>query len=241
MKHKTQLPAFLIVLTILLTGCSTRMSSEVYFRDLDDLPDGDLTNKVVFHLPLTSTDECEEYRGRYDKVFTKSKDFKDMEYVKCVDGDLTDFIEYELDVPMRLTNPAEGNVRGAVEFIRYSDEDAEELRTVFIRVNPPSLHDLDELLQDEFFQGLDLSETSPLIRISNDLRSDQVFIVKHAFVQNEPVIVPTSYTLEPRDSIDVVLSDVTSAWIFYISEDADPRFAQVGVWTTPDDDEDDED
>ena len=99
MNYRTQLPALLIVLTILLTGCSTRMSSEVYFRDLDDVSDGDLTNKVVFHLPLTSMDECEEYRGRYDKVFKKSDDFKDMEYVKCVEGDLGDFIEYELDVP----------------------------------------------------------------------------------------------------------------------------------------------
>jgi hypothetical protein len=216
------------------------MSSEVYFRDLDDLPDGDLTNKVVFHLPLTSMDECEEYRGRYDKVFKKSDDFKDMEYVKCVEGDLGDFIEYELDVPLRMTNPAEGEMKGAVEFIRFSEEDAEELRMVFIRVNPPSLHNLDELLSDEFYQGLDLSDTSPLIRLSNDMRSDQVFTVSHAFVQNEPVIEPTAYTLEPRDSIDVVLSDVTSAWIFYMSEDADPRYAQVGVWTTPDDDDEDD-
>ena len=157
------------------------MSSEVYFRDLDDLPDGDLTNKVVFHLPLTSTDECEEYRGRYDKVFKKSDDFKDMEYVKCVDGDLNDFIEYELDVPLRMTNPAEGTMKGAVEFIRFSEEDAEELRIIFIRANPPSLHNLDELLKEEFFQGLDLSDTSPLIRLSNDMRSDQVFTVSHAF------------------------------------------------------------
>ena len=72
------------------------------------------------------------------------------------------------------------------------------------------------------------------------MRSDQVFTVSHAFVQNEPVIEPTAYTLEPRDSIDVVLSDVTSAWIFYMSEDADPRYAQVGVWTTPDDDDEDD-
>jgi hypothetical protein len=240
LNYRTQLPTLLIVLTILLAGCSTEMSSEVYFRDLDDLPDGDLTNKVVFHLPLTSMDECEEYRGRYDKVFKKSDDFKDMEYVKCVEGDLGDFIEYELDVPLRMTNPAEGEMKGAVEFIRFSEEDAEELRMVFIRVNPPSLHNLDELLSDEFYQGLDLSDTSPLIRLSNDMRSDQVFTVSHAFVQNEPVIEPTAYTLEPRDSIDVVLSDVTSAWIFYMSEDADPRYAQVGVWTTPDDDDEDD-
>jgi hypothetical protein len=237
MNKRNLLPALLIVLAILLAGCKTSMSSELFFRDLNDLPDGELTNKVVFHLPLASADKCEEYRERYDKVFTKSDDFKDMEYVQCVDGDLNDDIEYELDVPLRLTDPSKGTMKGAVELIRYSDEDAEELRFVFIRVNPPSLHNLDELLYEEFYQRLDLSETSPLFRISNDMRSDQVFIVQHVFVQNEPVITATAFTLEPRDSIDVGLSDVTSTWIFYVSEDADPRFAPIGLWTTPDDDE----
>ncbi|MDE0070558.1 MAG: hypothetical protein OXO48_12650 [Caldilineaceae bacterium] len=229
----------MLTLTILLAGCATRMSSEVYFRDLDDLPDGDLTNKIVFHLPLPSTDECEEYKTRYNKVFKKSNDFKEMEYVNCVDGDMNDYIEYELDVPLRLTNPVESKMTGAVEFIRFSDEDAEDSRLIFIRSNPPSLYNLDELLEDEFYHGLDLSDTAPVIRLSNDLRSDQVFIVTHAFVQNKPVIKPTSFVLEPRDDIDIRLSDVTSAWIFHISAKADPRFALVGVWSTTDDDDND--
>ena len=240
MNKRNLLPVLLIVLAILLAGCKTRMSSELFFRDLNELPDGDLTNKIVFHLPLPSTDQCEEYRERYDKVFKKSDDFKDMEFAKCVDGELNDYIEYELDVPFRLTDPTKGTMKGAVELIRYNGEDGEGLRLVFIRVNPPSLYNLDELLYDEFYQRLDLSETSPLIRISNDMRSDQVFTVQHVFVENEPVILKTPFTLEPRDSIDVVLSDVTAAWIFYVSEDADPRIAPIGLWTTPDDNEDDE-
>ena len=235
MTKRNLFPVLLIVLAILLASCKTRMTSELFFRDLNDLPDGDLTNKIVFHLPLPTTDQCEDYRKRYDKVFNKSDDFKDMEFVKCVEGDLNDYIEYDLDVPLRLTDPIKGAMKGPVELIRYSEEDAENLRLVFIRVNPPSLHNLDELLYEEFYQRLDLSETSPLIQISNDMRSDQIFIVQHVFVQNEPVITATRFTLEPRDSIDVVLSDVTSAWLFYVSEDADPRFAPIGLWINPDD------
>jgi len=207
------------------------MSTELYFRDLDDLPGGDLSNKIVFHLPLPSADECAEYKQRYDRVFAKSKDFKDMEYVKCTDGDMNDYIEYEMDVPLRLTDDPESTMKGAVEFIRHSEEGPKGEKLILIRTNPPSLYDLDELLRDEFFQGLDLSDTSPLIRLSNDMRSDQLFSITHAFVQNEPVIYPTTFRLEPRDSIDIRLSDVTSAWIFYMSATARPRFAPIGFWS----------
>ncbi len=226
-----------VALLFVVAGCSTKMKSELFFRDLDDLSDGDLTNKIVFNLPLTSMDECEEYKTRYDRVFRKSKDFKDMEFVKCVEGDFQDSVEYEMDVSLRMIDPGKKKIEGAVEFIRWDADDESEERGVLIRANPPSLHDLDELLKDEFFQGLDLTDSAPLLRISNDMRSDQVFTVHHVFVQGKPVITATSFTLESRDSIDVVLSDVSSAYIFHISETADPRLAPIGVWTTPDEEE----
>lgn len=224
----------LLVVLASVTACSTHISSELYLRDLDDLDDGELTNKIVFHLPLTTIDECSEYRTRYDRVFRKSRDFKDMEFVKCSDGDFNDYVEYEMDVPLRKIDPSRARIKGAVEFIRWDNPEQDENRLILIRTNPPSLADLDEHLKDEFFQGLDLTDSSPLIRLSNDLRSDQEIIVRHAFVQNQPVILPTTFTLEPRDSIDIVLSDVTSAWVFHISATARPRIATIGAWVKSD-------
>ena len=224
----------LLAVMVSVTACTTYMSSELYLRDLDDLDEGELTNKVVFQLPLTTIDECSEYRARYDKVFRKSRDFKDMEFVKCTDGDFSDYVEYEMDVPLRKIDPAKTRMKGAVEFIRWDDSEQEENKLILIRTNPPSLADLDEHLKDEFFQGLDLTDSSPLIRLSNDLRSDQEVVVRHAFVQNQPVILPTTFTLEPRDSIDIVLSDVTSAWVFHVSKTARPRIATIGAWIKSD-------
>ena len=160
MTKRNLFPVLLIVLAILLASCNTRMTSELFFRDLNDLPDGDLTNKIFFHLPLPTTDQCEDYRKRYDKVFNKSDDFKDMEFVKCVEGDMNDYIEYDLDVPLRLTDPIKGAMKGPVELISHIMKDNKYFRIVFIRVNPPSLHNLDELLYEEFYQRLD-SEAFP--------------------------------------------------------------------------------
>lgn len=221
--------AFLVVM-VSVTACTTYMSSELYLRDLDDLDEGELTNKIVFQLPLTTIDECSEYRTRYDRVFRKSRDFKDMEFVKCTDGDFNDYIEYEMDVPLRKIDPTKNRMKGAVEFIRWDDSEQDENRLILIRTNPPSLADLDEHLKDEFFQGLDLTDSSPLIRLSNDLRSDQSIVVRHVFVQNQPIVSSTTFTLEPRDSIEIVLSDVTSAWVFHVSATASPRIAPIGAW-----------
>ncbi|MYC97059.1 MAG: hypothetical protein F4X14_19045 [Caldilineaceae bacterium SB0661_bin_32] len=235
----TRLNSTLVILTLIavmafVTACTTHMASELYLRDLDDLDEGELTNKIIFQLPLTTIDECSEYRARYDKVFRKSRDFKDMEFVKCTDGDFNDYVEYEMDVPLRKIDPTKSRVKGAVEFIRWDNPEQDENRLILIRTNPPSLADLDDHLKDEFFQGLDLTDSSPLIRLSNDLRSDQSIEVRHAFVQNQPVISSTTFTLEPRDSIDIVLSDVTSAWVFHVSATARPRIAPIGAWIKSD-------
>ena len=232
MKRIALLAVVGLIVAIVLAGCKTKMSGELFLRDLDDLVDGELTTKIVFHLPLPGMDECEEYRTRYDRVFAKSNDFKEMEFVKCADEGMDQFVEYELDIPLRLIDPEEEAISGAVEIFRHDDEDSSG-RLIFIRANPPSLHDLDGHLNDEFHQDLDLSDTSPLIRLSNDLRSVQVFTVQHVFAQNRPVITPTSYMMGPRDNLEVKLSDVTSAWIFHKSATADPRVAAIGIWTTP--------
>ena len=231
MKHIIRI-TIAVALILTLAACSTKMESEIFFRDLEDLADGDLTNKIVFNLPLPSMDDCEKYHKRYDKVFQSSKDFKDMEFVQCVDGEYSNSVEYEMDVPLRKIDPGKTNIDGAVEFIRWDTNDENEERSILIRANPPSLHDLDEKLKDEFYQGLDLKDSSPLIRMSNDMRSDQAFSVNHAFVQGSPIISETSFLLEPRDDIDIILSDVTSAYIFHVSATADPRMAPIGIWTT---------
>ncbi len=99
-----------------------------------------------------------------------------------------------------------------------------------MRVNPSSLYNLDELFEDEFYQNLDLSDSGPLIRVSNDLRADQKIVVSHSFVHNAPVIDPETFLLEPRDSLDIVLSDVKAAWLFAVSDKLPPRMLYIATW-----------
>lgn len=230
MKIKTIL---LIGIMFLLAACgSTRITSEIYLLDIDELTDNDgMTTKVLIGLPITSQDECTESKQRYEGVFRKSTGFKGMEFVRCYESGYDDFAEYELEVPIRMVDPYQTSMQGTFEIVRH-DDSASNTRNLYIRSNPKALCNLDKLIRDEFYRSLDLSEVSLPILVSNDLRQPQTLILSQVFVNGSPVIEPTEVVLERRDTISIALSDVTSAWIFSKSCNIASRTALVATWAS---------
>lgn len=220
----------LIAVLILLAGCEARISTEIYLADLDELEDTqELATDVIIGLYIPSQDDCAEYRQRYQAVFSKSTGFRDMEYVRCYSEGSDHFAEYELKVPMRMVDPSSTAMKGTFEVIRHDDADAVNL---YLRSKPSALCNLDKLIRAEFYQSVDFSETSPKITITNDLREPQTLVLSHAFVNGSPVIEATEFELERRDSIEVALSNVTTAWVFNKSCNISSRTALVGSWAT---------
>ena len=228
MKHKIT-TLLVAVVALLLIACNSRLGTEVFLRDLEDAPEETLTNNLNLYLPLPSMDSCEEYKGRYAKVWRKSRDFRDMKFIKCHESGMDNYVHYEFDVPMRAIEDEDESMLGPIEIIRMDDPETND-RLLFMRVKPSSLYNLDKLFEDEFYQNLDLSDSSPLISVSNDLRADQEVVVSHSFVQNAPVIDPKTFTLEPRDSLDIVLSDVKATWLFTVSNTLPPRMLYIATW-----------
>ncbi len=222
--------AILLGIMILITGCNARISTDVYLADLDELEDTrELTTDVVIGLYIPSQDECTEYRGRYQSVFRQSSGFRDMEYVRCYSEGSDHFAEYELKVPMRMVDPATTSMKGTFEVIRH-DVATQRWAHIYLRSKPSALCNLDKLIRDEFYQSVDFSETSPKITITNDLREPQTLVLNHVFVNGSPVIEATDFELERRDSIEVALSNVTTAWVFDKSCNISSRTALVGTW-----------
>ena len=221
---------YLIILMVLLAACEARISTEVYMGDLAEIEDeGELTTAVVIGLYIPSQDDCAEYRQRYQDVFRKSKGFKGMEYVRCYSEGSDHFAEYELEVPMRMVDPSSTAMKGTFEIIRHDDA-ATQSRNLYLRSKPSALCDLDDLISDEFWQSLDLTGTSPQITITNDLREPQTLILDHVFVNGSSVVETKEFTLDRRDSIEVALSNVTSAWVFDKSCNISSRMALVATW-----------
>lgn len=222
-----------VILALFVSACSgTRISSEIYLVDIDEIPEVDnMTVKVMIGLPISSQDECAEQRQRYNGVFSKSAGFKNMQFVRCFEEGYDDFAEYELEVPMRMADPFSSPMEGTFEVVRQ-DDGATGNRHLYLRSNPNALCNLDDLISDEFYRSLDLSNVSPKFIITNDLRQDQTLILDHVFVNQAPVIEPTEFVMERRDSLNIVLSDVTAAWVFNKSCKINSRTAPVGIWAS---------
>ena len=224
----------LVVLSLAMAGCASYVEGDIYLRDLDELTAEGLTSRLYIHVPLPSLDECAEYQQRYDNIWSQSDEFQGMEFEQCHEEGWDNYLQYNLSVPLRALDPVgeTAPMQAPIEIIQRTTEDGH--RALYLRVNPVSFDQLDTLLYDEFYEHLDLSDNAPLLRISNDLRESQTLVIAGAFVQNEPVLTPEAFTLEPRDILEIVLSDVASAWLFKSAPAGPPRIALVGIWTSSD-------
>ena len=223
----------LLLLSILLLGSacsSTRISGEIYLADIDELSEaGELTTKILIGLPISGEDDCVEKRQQYNSVFRKSTGFKGMTFERCYKDGSDNLAQYSLDVPIRIGDPDTSDLRTSFDVIR-EDDTASGMRHLYLRSKPSALCNLDDLLSDEFYQSLDLSQTSPKILISNDLRETQTLILDHIFVNGQPIIEPTEFELERRDDLHLQLSDVTAAWVFNQSCRISLRSARIAIW-----------
>lgn len=223
----------LLLLSILLLGSacsSTRISGEIYLADIDELPDsGELTTRILIGLPISGEDDCVEKRQQYNSVFRKSSGFKGMSFERCYKDGSDNLAQYSLDVPIKIGDPKSIDLSTSFDVIR-EDDSASGVRHLYLRSKPSALCNLDDLLSDEFYRSLDLSETSPKILISNDLRETQTLILDHIFVNGQPVIEPTAFELERRDDLHLELSDVTAAWVFNQSCRISLRSALIASW-----------
>lgn len=215
-----------------LAACNSVMSVDIYIADLVELEAGEnLTTRALFGLYLPSQDDCAEYRQDYQNIFRKSKGFQDMEYVRCYSVEYDDFVEFAMDIPLRMGDPAAAAMEGPIEVVVHSEVES-GTRGLYLRSNPEALCDLDELVLDKFYTRLDLSEVSPRITITNDLRQSQTLVFSHLFVDGDPVLDPAAFELERRDVVNIALSDVMSAWIFDRVCEGRTRTVRIATWIT---------
>lgn len=221
----------LLIIFALLAACESRISTEIYIADLDELSDTlELSTDVIVGLYIPSEEECEEYQQRYESVFRESDGFRNMVFVRCYTEGYDSFAEYEMEIPMRMVDPTLTPMKSSFEVIRFDTPQEADRSYLYFRSNPSSLCNLDALIRDEFFQSLDLSELQPRITFTNDLRVPQTLILEQVFVDNAPVVEASTFEMGRRDSLEVTLSDVTTAWVFNKSCRLQSRMALVAIW-----------
>ncbi len=222
----------IFALLMLCTACNSQISSHVYLRDVQDVLDGTpLSQFILIGVPISSSDDCEDDKARYERVYRYSVWFKQVEYVRCYAEGWNDYLEFELEVPI-LVADADGSFDlGSSPFGFLIQEDQEQsVRHFYLVSMPRALCDLDGLLREEFSRSLDLVGSPPTFIIQNDLHQQQDIVMGQVFVNGEPQVNQELFAIDRRQEIQVGLSNVTAAWVFNKSCDINLRSAIIATW-----------
>lgn len=213
----------LLTALVLLAGCTLHLEGDIYTRDISDALSGETLSAVIrIDVPIPSNDLCLEYRQQYDALFDRSEDFDDMEFVKCFQRNWNEFYaQYELPAPIIVTDKMMVDV--PIQFV-LSDTNLSPMMmfgkgtTVRIVADLDSFVSLNELVMSEFFASFDLLNHPPVFYLRNDSRESIHYVAFSSWINGAPVPYIEQFELEPRDTLEIRLSDVATANLFYPSD-----------------------
>ena len=200
----------LISLIFFLNGCKIDFTGDLYTSDLIDLANS--TENKQFNLPMEiayqvsdcETDEVSRMISTYFIEFKNSG---------CEIGE--DFMSYataQVSVPVVNKYDIFENANNSlIGFVAYQSEDK-----AFVYVDATISADLYESLKNyvynETFQELSLTDSNLIVRLNNDLDSATIE-VPPSFVNNEPIVFSTKYSMDRRDLLIIQASNVNSSFL----------------------------
>ena len=204
--------ATFLVTTFLLPGCKMEMVTELYSSDLRATSAGEenLTTPATLALPVTSADDCAEDTA---KIVVIMKGIVDpFEPTGCERRDMNSFMLADLQIPLLDSVADWEQVDALFGIISQPDKEDSKYLKVSIMMNLGLYGILSERVKDEFYQTLDLDESSISIVLNNDEREDVTIFVEYAFVQGQPEL-SLSHNVSRRGKVKIDLSNVSVSFL----------------------------
>lgn len=192
-------------------GCKLSVSPELYLTDLRDVAVNGTTGVSVpttlaFEIPTSS--ECEEYTAQITDLMGGS--FPEFAAKGCEDKGMDSYLMANASLPLV---PSEEAWKQANSLFGILASAGEEHITVFMALDLEEYAAVSDKVESEFFQDLELENSTLKFEVNNDGRETMGFRVSGAFVNAEPVVFTKEYSLERRQKVDVTLSDVRVAYL----------------------------
>ena len=210
--NKTNFSVLLALVFAILSGCKMELVTDLYSSDLRATASGEegLTTPATLALPISTEDKCEEETAKIVAIMQGIVD--PFEPKGCTRKNMDSFMLADLKIPI-LDAMADWEQTDAL-FGIVSQRDAEKADhiNVFIMMDLERYRILAERVRDEFYQSLELDQSSVSIVLNNDEREDASIRVEHAFVQGAPVLSHTD-TIGRREQIEINFSNVSVAFL----------------------------
>ena len=200
---------WLLILLILTTtsACKIDMSTDIYLQDIKDVA---LKNTEGLHtsgLLRVGVPNCED-KDQLDQVSNLLMDYFINLKAKSCDGEMESFVTMGIDVPIVTSETGwTPKTKSITALVTHKSKDGSNI-VVNFALNRNRFNNLNEAVENQFFDKLSFNESTVSFSVNNDSRQDEQSIISDAFVDGRPVIHPKEFTLARRNKVAVEPSNV---------------------------------
>ena len=204
-----RIPWLPIAAVAVLSGCNFDVAPELYVSDLKDVAGGtepSLLTPTSLTVTIPSCDKYDEYAERLVDIATEL--LPEFRPRGCEGKEFGGLLRAEAQIPIVADSRVWRETGSMIGFL------AEELGSniaVTLLVNQEKQEVLSDRIDDEPHQSLDLSKSTIMVILNNDLRALHTYVVKGAFVDGLPVDEPERFQLKRRHTAEIVLSNVATS------------------------------
>ncbi len=200
-----------VTAAVLLAACEMQMTATLHTSDVRAAAAGDqnINTSATLYLPVTSVDECKKETKKIVAIMEGI--VEPFQPRGCERRDANSYLLADVNVPLFNRRAQWDRANSLFGFIAQYDGRDSSFH-VFLMMNLDIYATLDKRVRREFYQSLNLDDSTFTIVFSNDERRDIEFVAKNAFVDGRPVI-QSSNAIRTQDRISVVLSNVSTAFL----------------------------
>ena len=195
-----------LALLLLVAGCKTNVTVEVYSSDLQaTISNGEkLPVATLMEIQIPSADECEKYSGRIAEIMKGLvKNFNPRE---CKRKEMEAFLLADVQSPLLVGNEAWKAADSLFGVVVSSDK-----KRVFVALNLEKFATLNSRMRSEFHQTLKLDESKVTMILHNDERTPMTVGLGGAMVDGKPLYQRRDVEIKRRGKATIELSNVGSA------------------------------
>ncbi len=191
----------LVLMTLI--SCKMDTSIDLYLGDVDEAMSKSNTifTSGILSVNITSQDECIKNKDRILNIVSKHVDV--VEIQGCHDRDLDSYLDFSVRYPVS-TNLTNDLIQ--LQLIQLENN----IVDVQYVLNRRKFNSLNAEVSREFSSDIDLEDSTILLNVINDLRSNKLVFVNAAFVNGMPAVNDTR-EIRRRDRLKIRFSDVHSS------------------------------
>ena len=195
-----------------MAGCKMNLTAELYSSDLRAAKAGtpDLFAPATLAFQVPSVDKCDEHSASISEIMAGILD--DFMPKGCKREGMESFLLADTQM-LLFVSEDEWKQSDALFGIFLFDRPEPEHIGVGIVLNIYKYGILTNRMNEKFHQTVDLSDSKITLVLNNDELNTVTFALKAAFVNSSPVLGEQEFKLDRRQKVDILLSDVATAFL----------------------------